>query len=101
LVLGLLALVALLTLAPAGAKTVKTVRLFVGDDFQSIVINNPPGTTFIVGAGEHRMQQVVPMEGDSFIGELDPKGKLLSILNGLCASRTGNEKEYTGYMMCR
>lgn len=73
-----LPLVALLIPASAGAKTVR----LAGDNFQSIVDKNPPGTTFIVSVGEYRLQQVVPKDGDVFIGELDPKGRRLSTLSG-------------------
>ncbi len=77
LLLGLV-LVVLLIPTTAGANTVR----LVGNDFQSIVNQNPAGTTYVISAGEHRMQQVVPKAGDIFIGELGPKGKLLSALNG-------------------
>lgn len=69
---------ALLVPALAGAGTVR----LDGDDFQSIVDHNPPGTTFIVASGKHRLQQVVPKDGDVFIGELDRKGRRLSTLSG-------------------
>ena len=41
----------------------------LGDDIQSAVDSNPTGTTFIIKAGVHRFQSVVPKDGDSFIGE--------------------------------
>jgi hypothetical protein len=46
----------------------RTVRLD-GGNFQSVVDENPAGTTFVIGAGVHRMQQVVPKDGDVFVGE--------------------------------
>ena len=50
--------------APAG-----TVRVGVGDDLQQAVDDNPPGTTYLLAAGIHREQQVVPNDGDRFAGE--------------------------------
>jgi parallel beta-helix repeat protein len=52
------------------------IPVFVGDDIQAAVNNNPPGTTFIIKAtdwngniGIHRMQQINPKDGNRFIGE--------------------------------
>jgi hypothetical protein len=45
------------------------VYLSIGDDFQSVVNAHPERTYFIVRAGVHREQQVIPKEGDIFIGE--------------------------------
>jgi hypothetical protein len=45
------------------------VRLEVGDDFQSVVDDAPPGSTFVIASGVHRLQQVVPRDGDRFVGE--------------------------------
>lgn len=45
------------------------VRLEVGDDFQAIVDSKPPGTRYLIAAGVHREQQVVPSDGDRFTGE--------------------------------
>ncbi len=53
----------------ARQATVAGVRLAVGANFQRAVDANPPGTTFIVAAGLHRMQSVRPRDGDRFIGE--------------------------------
>jgi len=33
------------------------------------VENNPEGATFIIKAGIHRMQDIWPKEGNTFIGE--------------------------------
>ncbi len=59
-----------------------TVRLDGQVSFQTVVDQNPPGTTFIVNAGVHRLQKIIPKDGDSFIGERDSSGHLLSTLNG-------------------
>ena len=40
-----------------------------GDDLQAAVNAHPPGTTFLIKAGRHRRQSVVPKTGNSFIGE--------------------------------
>lgn len=53
---------------PPGAPA-DAVRLEVGDDFQSVVDETPPGSTFVIASGIHRLQQVVPRDGDRFIGE--------------------------------
>lgn len=45
------------------------VVLDVGDDFQAVVDANDPGTRYVVAAGLHRLQQVVPQNGDVFVGE--------------------------------
>ena len=50
--------------APAG-----TVRVGVGDDLQQAVDDNAPGTTYVFAAGIHRELQVVPNDGDRFVGE--------------------------------
>lgn len=45
------------------------VRLEVGDDFAAAVRAHPPGTTYVIAAGLHRGQVVVPDRGDTFLGE--------------------------------
>ena len=45
------------------------IEIFPGDDINSIVENNPEGATFIIKAGVHRMQDIWPKEGNTFIGE--------------------------------
>src|SRR5689334_1609217 len=41
----------------------------VQDDLQRLVYAKPPGTAFLVRAGVHRMQSIIPKSGDSFEGE--------------------------------
>ncbi|MBK8019905.1 MAG: right-handed parallel beta-helix repeat-containing protein [Chloroflexi bacterium] len=41
----------------------------VGSDIQSLVDQHPPGTTYLIRAGLHRDQSIVPKDGDSFFGE--------------------------------
>jgi parallel beta-helix repeat protein len=50
-------------------STVGGVAVFPGDSIQGLVNSHPGGTTFVIKAGVHRRQQVVPKDGDSFIGE--------------------------------
>ena len=52
------------TTPPEGA-----IEIFPGDDINSIVDNNPEGTTFIIKAGVHRMQEIWPKNGNTFWGE--------------------------------
>ena len=40
-----------------------------GDSIQSVVDANPAGTSYILGTGIHKDQQIVPKTGDSFIGQ--------------------------------
>ncbi|MCA9422024.1 MAG: right-handed parallel beta-helix repeat-containing protein [Nitrospira sp.] len=44
--------------------------VFVTPDsnIQKLVDQNPPGTTFLIQAGTHRLQQIRPKQGNSFIG---------------------------------
>ena len=59
------------TTPPEGA-----IEIFPEDDINSIVDNNPEGTTFIIKAGIHRMQEIWPKNGNTFWGEAG------AILNG-------------------
>lgn len=43
--------------------------LNVGDDFQAAVDAHPPGTRYVIASGLHRLQQVIPKDGDTFVGE--------------------------------
>jgi len=43
--------------------------VFPGDSLQVAVDAHPAGTTFVLKAGVHRRQQVVPKGGDTFVGE--------------------------------
>jgi hypothetical protein len=52
-----------------------SVWLYPGDDLQATVNAQPAGTTFLIKAGVHRMQTVVPRTGDTFVGE---SGAILS-----------------------
>jgi parallel beta-helix repeat protein len=41
----------------------------VGESIQAVVDAHGAGTTFVIGAGTHHRQSVVPKEGDVFVGE--------------------------------
>ena len=53
----------------APVSTVGGVAVFPGDSIQGLVDAYPAGTTFVIKAGVHRGQRVVPKDGDSFVGE--------------------------------
>lgn len=55
----------------SGAETTPTVRVEPGDELSEVAEAHPPGTTFVLGAGVHRLAAVEPQDGDSFIGEGD------------------------------
>ncbi len=55
--------------AGAGAGAKARVAVFPGDSIQSAVNANPEGTTFLIKAGVHRRQEVVPKDGNVFVGE--------------------------------
>lgn len=58
------------TIADTSIVTISvSTTIYPGDDIQTAVNNNPLGTTFIIKAGIHRMQQVIPRSGDKFEGE--------------------------------
>ena len=73
------------------------VDIYVGDDIQSIVNAYLPGTTFVLkstnraGArGVHRMQQVIPRNYQSFIGERDANGNRLTVMAGATILAAGD-----------
>lgn len=58
------------------------VNINVGDDFETVVNNHPAGTTFLIKAGEHRLQTITARNGDTFLGELGANGNRLTVLKG-------------------
>lgn len=46
-----------------------TVFVKPGNDIQSLVDSNPAGTTFVIKSGVHRLQQIKPKNGSTFLGE--------------------------------
>ncbi len=53
----------------------QTVAVNPSDDLQSMVDEYPAGTIFLLAPGIHRLQSVVPLNNDAFIGQ---KGAVLS-----------------------
>jgi hypothetical protein len=53
----------------AGPSSLAQQLIFPGEDIQSRVDAVMPGTTFLLKSGVHRMQSIVPRDGDTFIGE--------------------------------
>lgn len=68
--------------SPDSAFAAGTVNVNPEDNIQQAVDNNPPGTTFIIKAGVHRFQTIVPKNDSTFVGERGPNGERLSVLSG-------------------
>jgi nitrous oxidase accessory protein NosD len=51
------------------ATAAATVSISPGQSIQAAVNSHPPGTTFLLRAGTHRNQSVVPKSNDVFLGE--------------------------------
>ncbi|WP_206664839.1 carbohydrate-binding domain-containing protein [Dankookia rubra] len=56
------------TPSPTPTPPAGSVVIHVGESIQAKVDAFPPGTTFWLEAGEHRMQTVTPKDGQSFVG---------------------------------
>jgi len=70
--------------------------IFPGEDIQGRVNTAPPGTTFLLKSGVHRMQAIVPRDGDTFMGEA---GTVLSGARLLATlSRSGSYWVATGQL---
>jgi len=81
-----------LALVPAAAGAAGGVPVSPGDSIQALVDANPAGTAFLIKAGVHQSQQVIPKTGDSFVGEegaiLDGGGTLGYAFTGSAGSVT-------------
>jgi parallel beta-helix repeat protein len=82
-----------------------TVNIQPGDDIPTIVAANPAGTTFVIYPGTYRLQNhIVPLTGDSFIGQTacaPPTTTCPAILSGSTvigplATFNGTNYEVTG-----
>ncbi|MCA9881502.1 MAG: right-handed parallel beta-helix repeat-containing protein [Anaerolineae bacterium] len=51
------------------AQESTSVVIAPGDDIQALVNANPPGTTYILQTGIHRLHTITPKDNDTFIGE--------------------------------
>ena len=58
-----------------------------GEDIQARVNAAPPGTTFLLTSGVHRLQSIVPRSGDEFVGQ---PGTVLSGALLLTTVRSGS-----------
>jgi hypothetical protein len=63
--------------APPGA-----VLIGPGMDIQAAVDTHPPGSTYFLSAGLYRLQQIVPKDGDHFIGALNARLNGARLLTG-------------------
>jgi parallel beta-helix repeat protein len=57
------------TAGPSTPIPAGSVYIRPGDSLQAAVNSRPAGTVFVIGAGVHRAQSVVPKQGQQFIGE--------------------------------
>ncbi len=55
--------------APAAAPVSNAVQVYPGNNVAGIVSAAPAGTTFHLNGGVYRLQQIVPLTGDTFIGD--------------------------------
>lgn len=62
-------------LQPSSSWAAQTVTVNPVDNLQSFVNQYPPGTTFSIAPGIHRLQSVVPKDYDEFVGQ---SGAILS-----------------------
>jgi parallel beta-helix repeat protein len=54
-----------------GAPPKEAVVMSAGINIQSEVAKHPPGTTYYLWSGVHRLQSIQPKDGDTFIGAKD------------------------------
>ncbi len=54
---------------PPPGNTATDATVYVGEDIQAASDANPPGTTITIARGIHRLQQVVPKSGQTFVGQ--------------------------------
>jgi parallel beta-helix repeat protein len=55
--------------AGSGEPPPGSVSVWPGEDIQAVVDDHPSGTTFYIRSGLHRLQQIQPKNGQTFIGE--------------------------------
>ena len=66
----------------SGRSVVGAIDVAAGTGVQSRVDSYPGGTTFQLGPGIFRLQEIAPKNSDVFIGTLGPNGERLTILSG-------------------
>src|SRR5262245_11249109 len=89
-VAAFLSVVAMVGLAPSDSSpqsSPNSLTILPGEDVQARVNVAPPGSTFILKSGVHRLQSIVPRSGDRFVGEA---GTVLSGARLLRAARSGS-----------
>jgi len=65
------------TISLSGNSTAnQVINVSPGNNLQSLVNQNPAGTTFSLGAGTYRLQSAVPKDYDTFVGDAG------AVLNG-------------------
>ncbi len=72
---------------PPTTTPIVGVVLKPDDNLAEIVASKAEGTTFILKAGTHKNQMIIPKKGQIFIGEKDSSGKLITILSGENSTR--------------
>ena len=80
-------------LAREASSQLRSITILPGEDIQARVNAAPPLTTFILKAGVHRLQSIVPRNGDTFAGE---PGAVLSGAKLLTPVRSGSYWVVTG-----
>ena len=68
------------------------VGVLPGESIQAAVDSHPEGTSFLLKAGVHRLQQIWPKEGDAFYGERDAECNRSTILTGARPPENDDEK---------
>ncbi len=58
------------------------VEIAPGESIQDVIDAYPPGRSFLLGAGIHRLQTVEPRQGDRFYGERDAACSRLAVMSG-------------------
>ncbi len=60
---------ATVTISSPSPPDAPSTWIYPGQDIQAAVDVHPAGTAFLIKAGTHRLQQVVPKRGNEFVGE--------------------------------
>ena len=69
-------LLLLLALTVAAPPPATGIPIYPGDNIQTFVDANGPGTAFLLKSGVHRLQSIRPKNNDTFVGEAG------TVLNG-------------------
>ncbi len=55
--------------SPPASNSPTDATVYPGESIQAAASAQPPGATIVITRGEHRLQQVVPKSGQTFVGE--------------------------------